>query len=677
VGPGGVSQLTAAGREAWRDGLGTVDLIEANGARHAVRIIRTGRSEDHLLWRFVRHRTLDLRAEARRLIEGDGGDRLGEAGIMAALVGGEGRVRSANRAFIARSAGRPDAPIEGRDFVTMLTSDREGVLRFAEEGPKGNPLRLMQMPLEAGVIESPTLIFLIDDDSAQPERFAGKSGTGRHLQTLLSMLPLGLALTDRDGRFLFVNEAFARAAAIEAGTMPVYPGDLVVREDKAAVADTVRRFGTGQQALSGDMAVRLRNNPEEPIALTIAGARGLGEAAVLLSLKDTSEESKLKRQAEQATKMQAVGQLAGGVAHDFNNILTAIIGHCDLMLMRHAPGDSDYDDIQQIRSNSNRAASLTRQLLAFSRQQTLRPQILQLPDVISEVSNLLKRLLGETVVLEVSHGRDLGAVRADPGQLEQVIVNLSVNARDAMQTRGGGTLTIQTFAVPASEVRQMGSELLPIVDYTAFSISDTGAGIPPEILPKIFEPFFTTKEVGKGTGLGLSTVYGIVKQSGGFIFAESKPGEGARFTIYLPVHHVDPTIETIKPAKIKQGELWGSGTILLVEDEDMVRAVAERALTRHGYTVLTASNGEEALEVLNGGAAIDLLISDVVMPTMDGPTMVRIARKTWPDLPILFMSGYAEEQLRKSIDLDRVAFLPKPFSVLQLAEAARSVMEAK
>jgi two-component system cell cycle sensor histidine kinase/response regulator CckA len=280
-------------------------------------------------------------------------------------------------------------------------------------------------------------------------------------------------------------------------------------------------------------------------------------------------------------------------------------------------------------------------------------------------------------VLEVSHGRDLGAVRADPGQLEQVIVNLAVNARDAMQTRGGGTLTIQTFAVPASEVRQMGSELLPIVDYTAFSIFDTGTGIPPEILPKIFEPFFTTKEVGKGTGLGLSTVYGIVKQSGGFIFAESKPGEGTRFTIYLPVHHVDPEIETVKPAKIKQGELWGSGTILLVEDEDMVRAVAERALTRHGYTVLTASNGEEALEVLNGGAAIDLLISDVVMPTMDGPTMVRIARKTWPDLPILFMSGYAEEQLRKSIDLDRVAFLPKPFSVLQLAEAARSVMEAK
>lgn len=674
VGQGGITQLTAAARDAWRDGQADVDLIEFGGKRFSARVLRSGQAEDHLLWRFGHHRTLDLKAEARRMIEGEGGDRLGEAGIMVALVGGEGRIRTSNRAFVARATGRRDAPIEGRDFVTLLTADREGVIRFAAEGAKGTSLRLMQMPLESGVIDSPTLIFLIDDEHAVSGRI-GPGGTGSHLQTLLSMLPLGLALTDRDGRFLFLNDAFARAAGIDEGTMPVYPGDLVVREDKAAVADTVRRFGAGQQALSGDIAVRLRNNSDEPVALTIAGARGLGEAAVLLSLKDTSEESKLKRQAEQATKMQAVGQLAGGVAHDFNNILTAIIGHCDLMLMRHAPGDSDYDDIQQIKSNSNRAASLTRQLLAFSRQQTLRPQLLQLPDVISEVSNLLKRLLGETVILNVSHGRDLGPVRADPGQLEQVIVNLVVNARDAMPK--GGSVTIQTYAVPARDVRQMGSEILPIVDYTALRITDTGTGIAPELLPKIFEPFFTTKEVGKGTGLGLSTVYGIVKQSGGFIFAESKLGEGTSFIIYLPVHHAEEAVEERKPAKTRQGELWGSGTILLVEDEDMVRAVAERALTRHGYTVLTATNGEEALEMLGNGVEIDLLISDVVMPTMDGPTMVRRAREMWPDLKIVFMSGYAEEQLRKSIDLDRVAFLPKPFSVHQLAEAARAALESR
>ncbi len=409
---------------------------------------------------------------------------------------------------------------------------------------------------------------------------------------------------------------------------------------------------------------------------------------MLLSLKDNSEETRLKREVAQATKMQAVGQLAGGVAHDFNNILTAIIGHCDLMLMRHSPGDSDYDDIQQIRANSNRAASLTRQLLAFSRQQTLRPQILQLPDVISEVSNLLKRLLGETVTLNVKHGRNLSPVRADPGQLEQVVVNLAVNARDAMMAkdpRRVGTLTIQTYAVTAAQVRKLGSDILPPADYVVLEVSDTGGGIPPDILPKIFEPFFTTKEVGKGTGLGLSTVYGIVKQSGGWIFADSvkagpQGGAGAVFTIYLPVHTAGALVDAapVKAlAREKPADLWGTGTILLVEDEDMVRAVAERALTRQGYTVLTAEHGEAALELLESCDKPDLLISDVMMPLMDGPTMVRQVRTRYPDLPILFMSGYAEETLRKSIDLDNVAFLAKPFTVQQLAEATREALRAK
>jgi two-component system cell cycle sensor histidine kinase/response regulator CckA len=429
--------------------------------------------------------------------------------------------------------------------------------------------------------------------------------------------------------------------------------------------------------MSGDLPIRLNAQPNEPVALTVAGLRGLGEAAVLLLLKDNSEEAKLKRQVAQATKMQAVGQLAGGVAHDFNNILTAIIGHCDLMMMRHAPGDSDYDDIQQIKSNSNRAAGLTRQLLAFSRQQTLRPQVLQLPDVVSEVSHLLKRLLGETVQLVVKHGRDLFPVRADPGQLEQVIVNLSVNARDAMAGKGGGQLTIQTYSVKANQVAELGSDILPIADYAALSIADTGTGIPANVLGKVFEPFFTTKEVGKGTGLGLSTVYGIVKQSGGYIFADSKVGEGTRFTIYLPAHEVEPKAGRSRTAKPKESELWGTGTILLVEDEPMVRTVAERALTRHGYKVLTANNGEDALEILAGGEDVNLLVSDVVMPVMDGPTMVKEARKTHPELPILFMSGYAEEHLRKSIDIDHVAFLPKPFSVQELAEAVRDVLAAE
>ena len=667
-----IGQLREAEDAAWRDGGARIADLHGGAHHLSVDLVRAGAEDGHLVWRFKPVSSVDILNEARRLTRSIAGERLGEAGIMSVLIGVDARIRGGNRAFALRATGSPDAAIDGRDLATMLTIDGRGVIRFEREGPTGSPVRLIQVPLDPDDRNGATLIFLIDDDAAPR---LGEGSASSHIQTLLSMLPLGFALADRDGRFLFLNEAFIRAAGLEKGAQPVYPSDLVVREDKATVADTVRRFASGPP-MSGDIAVRLQARAEEPVALSIAGARGLGEAAVLLSLKDNAEESRLKRQVAQATKMQAVGQLAGGVAHDFNNILTAIIGHCDLMLMRHTPGDSDYDDIQQVRANSNRAASLTRQLLAFSRQQTLRPQILQLPDIVSEVFNLLKRLLGETVTLNVKHGRNLGPVRADPGQLEQVIVNLAVNARDAMPE--GGVLTLQTFAVAAAEVRRMKSEIMPIVDYTALSIADTGTGIPGDVLPKIFEPFFTTKEVGKGTGLGLSTVYGIVKQSNGFIFADSVMGEGTRFIIYLPVHktEVRPEAAPVVP-KERPTELWGSGTILLVEDEAMVRAVAERALTRQGYKVVTAGNGEEALECLETGESFDLLISDVVMPTMDGPTLVRHARQKYPELPILFMSGYAEEQLRKSIDIERVAFLPKPFSVQQLAEAARTALTRK
>ncbi len=664
--------LVATGKSAWRDGRVAATLRAAR-RNVAVEVLRGGQGEDCLIWRFREGVGGNPAFALPALISGEWGERLGAAGIMAVLIGAEGRIRAANRVFVARATGRAEAPVAGRDFVTLLVQASDGTVRLAREGLSGLPVRLLQIPLDADREDSERVIVLLDEDGT------GATATDVPLQMLLSMLPLGLALADRDGRFLFLNEAFVRAAGVGPDATPVYPGDLVIREDKAAVAEAVRRFANGQ-GTSGDIAVRLTDRPDEPVAMTIASARGLGEAAVLLSLKDNSEESKLQRQVAQATKMQAVGQLAGGVAHDFNNILTAILGHCDLMLMRHTPGDSDYDDIQQIRNNSNRAAGLTRQLLAFSRQQTLRPQVLQLPDVVSEVSNLLQRLLGETVDLVISHGRALGAVRADPGQIEQVIVNLVVNAQDAIVAKGdmAGTVTLKTYAVSAADVRRMGSDFLPVADYTALSVSDTGIGIPPENVSKIFEPFYTTKEVGKGTGLGLSTVYGIVKQSGGFIFADSRPGEGATFSVYLPVYIEVGELpsEAIKPPAPKKSDLWGSGTILLVEDEDMVRAVAERALVRHGYTVVTATQGEEAMAILEGGAHVDLLVSDVVMPTMDGPTLGRAARAKFPDLPILFMSGYAEEQLRKSIDLPRMGFLPKPFSVKALAEAVQAALVA-
>ncbi|MGL4312898.1 MAG: response regulator, partial [Sphingomonas sp.] len=613
------------------------------------------------------------------LISGATGDRLAAAGIMLTLISAEGRIKAANRVFRIRAVGEDAGDLTGRDFARFLITDTAGAVHFEREGATGPSLRVLQIPFIEGD-DAPMLIALLDEEG-QALPAAGGLDSGGQARALVSLVPFSLALIDREGRILYMNDAFVRAAGIDAANPPLYPGDLVVREDKAAVADAVRRFTNGASH-STDMAVRLATRPEEPVSLSIAGARGMGDAAVLLSLKGDGAETQLQREVAQASKMQPIGQLAGGVAHDFNNILTAIIGHCDLMLMRHSPGDSDYDDIQQVKANANRAASVTRQLLAFSRQQTLRPQVIQLPDVISEVSYLLKRLLGETITLTVQHGRGLGPIRVDPVQLELVVMNLAVNARDAMAARhhhGGGTLTIRTLAVSQAEVRKLGSDVLPVDDYTALQIADTGTGIPPDVLPKIFEPFFTTKEVGKGTGLGLSTVYGIVKQSGGFIFADSKMGQGTTFTIYFPVHNAAAGGGKTKalPAKVRQGELWGSGTILLVEDEDMVRTVAERALKRQGYSVLTAENGEVALEMLATNPRPDLLISDVMMPLLDGPTMVRRARERYPDLPILFMSGYAEETLRKSIDLDEVHFIAKPFSVQQLAEAARIALATK
>ncbi|WP_439491797.1 ATP-binding protein, partial [Blastomonas fulva] len=303
---------------------------------------------------------------------------------------------------------------------------------------------------------------------------------------------------------------------------------------------------------------------------------------------------------------------------------------------------------------------------------------LQLPDIVSDTSELLKRLIGEKIVLEVQHDRNLGPVRADPGQLEQVIVNLAVNARDAMLAKRppGGTLTIRTRKITAAEVRAMASDILPADDYSAILVEDSGVGIPPDVQARIFEPFFTTKDVGKGTGLGLSTVYGIVKQSGGYIFVDSETGKGTTFSIYFPVYRGGAVEQrSRKPVKVSAGQ-WGNARLLLVEDEDMVRAVAERALTRQGFTVVTATDGEDGLERLTDSGPFDLVVSDVVMPNLDGPGMAMEMRKRMPGLPILFMSGYAEETLRQSISIDQVHFLPKPFSVAQIVDAVHGALAA-
>jgi two-component system, cell cycle sensor histidine kinase and response regulator CckA len=683
-----LERLAKAARSGWRDGQGRVDLIEnAEGGRWRGEAVRAGRGEDFLVWRFTQLLASDPVADLVRHIDGKFGRALDRAGFAAAIVDPDGQIRTASAGLALRAAGDVAAVLTGHDFVGLLRQDDNGQITWAREGRSGQPVTMYYIP-----VADPDIVGEPDPETTPSLMLVADSGIGLgggsevaaaspHLEALLSQLPLGLAMADRDGRLLFANAAFLRAAGREGpgdtAGMPTYPTDLVVREDKGALSDAVRRFAQGP-ASSGDLAVRLISQPDEPVSLSLAGVRGLGEAAVLLGLTDSTEETRLKRQVAQATKMQAIGQLAGGVAHDFNNILTAIIGTCDLMLFRHTPGDSDYDDIQQVRQNSNRAAALTRQLLAFSRQQTLRPEVLQLPDVVTDVSQMLKRLISEKVQLTVSHDRDLGPVRADPTQLQQVIVNLAVNARDAMAGKvDTGKLKIMTRRVTPADVRAMHSEVLPQGEYTALVVEDTGSGIPPEHLGKIWEPFFTTKEQGKGTGLGLSTVYGIVKQSGGFIFADSEVGKGTRFSVYLPVHRPAPgdVIASTKAPEVRS-EWAGGGRILLVEDEETVRLVAERALTRAGYTVTVAGDGEEGLEHVVGGGAFDLVVSDVVMPTMDGPAMAREIRKRMPDLPILFMSGYAEDHLRREIDVENMHFIPKPFSVQQISEKVGQVLGA-
>jgi two-component system cell cycle sensor histidine kinase/response regulator CckA len=689
-GRAGQEAVTLLARNAWRDGSATIEALEAlDETRWQVAATRAGRGDDHLIWR--------LRPMARARVDSLGlldlagpfGKMLSRAGIETAITTADGVIRAVSSGFAERAAGDDRATLVGQDFVSFLRSDERDRIFFAREGRGGTPQTLVDIPLvdpeervtAAGPDEATSLMLLIDSGVGIGSGWDGASQAGvAQLDALLAQLPLGLAMTDRDGRFLFGNEAFLRSVAREGRGLPQFPTDLVVREDKAALSDAVRRHGRGP-ATSGDVTVRLVGSPEEPVSLGLAGVRGLGEAAVLLSLADTSQENQLRRQVAQATKMQAVGQLAGGVAHDFNNVLTAIIGTCDLMLLRHIPGDSDYDDIQQIRANSNRAAALTRQLLAFSRQQTLRPEIIQLPDVVSEVSPLIKRLLGEKITYYVQHDRNLGPVRADPQQLEQVIMNLAVNARDAIQSRGNGQgrISLYTRTLQAKQVVQLGSEVLPAADYTVLIVQDTGGGIPPHVLPKLFEPFFTTKEQGKGTGLGLSTAYGIVKQSGGFIFADNitdKAGHftGARFTVYFPVHRGE--MPKKRPVQELVSSDWSAGgKVLLVEDEDMVRIVAERALARAGYDVTACANGEEGLAAITEGAAkFDIVVSDVVMPGMDGPAMVRAIRAKLPHMPVLFMSGYAEEQLRRDIDIPDMHFIAKPFSVASIGDKVGAVL---
>jgi two-component system, cell cycle sensor histidine kinase and response regulator CckA len=375
--------------------------------------------------------------------------------------------------------------------------------------------------------------------------------------------------------------------------------------------------------------------------------------------------------------MEAVGRLAGGIAHDFNNLLTAIGGYAELALRRIPPGAPEIQgDLDEIKRASDRAAGLTRQLLAFSRKQILQPKVLKLSDLVSEMDTMLNRLIGETVeIVTITYGPGGSFVKADPGQLEQVILNLVVNARDAMPD--GGRITIETAKVDLDIAEARAKESVEAGPYVVLTVRDSGEGIDQATLQRIFEPFFTTKEPGKGTGLGLATVYGIVKQSGGFVEVESEPGEGAAFLVYLPRHDEEAMLVVPEPAPAPVAAAQQNETILLVEDEDVVRRLALEILEQTGYVVLEAPDALEALSIARAHEGrIDLLVTDVVMPKMNGRELAERLTQLIGDVRVLYTSGYTDSEIVQDGMLQPgTAFLQKPFTVAQLADKVKSLLE--
>ena len=493
---------------------------------------------------------------------------------------------------------------------------------------------------------------------------------------LYDRAPFGIALLDGECRIVQTNPVFL---AILADAPSVVQArrfvDFIDAQDREMVDDLLHTASGGGAPSSHE--VHLDRPGRRIVRLDVGRLTDSGDrdSGLIVYLVDVTQQKRLEEQFIQSQKLDTVGQLAGGIAHDFNNLLTAMIGFSDLLLLRHAPGDQSFADIMQIKQDANRAANLVRQLLAFSRQQTLKPTTLNLTDVLTELAHLLRRLLGENITLRLVHHQDLGLVKVDQGQLEQVVINLAVNARDAMP--GGGILTISTGNVHFDAPTPLRHDTAGAGDYVLIEVADTGRGIADEHIDKIFEPFFSTKDVGTGTGLGLSTVYGIIKQTGGFIVPESMVDNGTTFRIYLPRFEPGDGAATADSAQAPTQDLIGAGTVLLVEDEAPVRMFAARALSSKGYAVLEADSGEAALEVLDDAdQSIDVMVTDVVMPNMDGPTLVRTARRKRPDMKAILISGYAEEVFRRGLgDDEQMHFLPKPFTLKEMASMVKTVLE--
>ncbi len=525
-----------------------------------------------------------------------------------------------------------------------------------------------------------------------PHRFSSGKSTGLDINDFIELSPLAIVRLNDDGLIMEANYTFVALMQHELpADRQVALIEYIDPEDRARFSDSFARLLAHEVIQPMSITLRLANGNVVAafVYFTYMCAGENFPPVPILHFIDQTEQKNLELRFSHSQKMQAVGQLAGGVAHDFNNLLTAMIGFSDLLLMRHPAGDPSFADIMQIKQNANRAANLVRQLLAFSRRQTLQPKTIDLTEVLAELSNLIRRLIGENIQMKMQHGRELGMVKADQGQLEQVIINLAVNARDAMKE--GGTLAIRTSNVTIDSPEALDRDLIAPTeddiiapgDYVLVEVGDSGSGIPPEIVKNIFEPFFSTKEVGSGTGLGLSTCYGIIKQTGGYIFVKTEERVGTSFHLYFKRFEADEKQVAVHETHDEKpgADLTGRATILLVEDETPVRIFAARALRNKGYEVLEADSGENAIEVFTDHTGhIDLIISDVMMPGINGPKMITSLYEThaerMKDLKVVFISGYAEDAFVDSFGTERhFNFLPKPFTLKQLAGKVKEVLD--
>ncbi len=518
---------------------------------------------------------------------------------------------------------------------------------------------------------------VVNDLTVEQEMHRALKASEDRFKRFYEEAPLGIVLVNKNGLIENCNTEFAQMLGKTSEELVFKHFKLLLSdESRDIVLSAIKDMKKGEN-MGGSIEVSLCSDDDSNKIAQLYARRTMDDDSIVLHFIDLTDKKALEEQFVQSQKMQAVGQLAGGIAHDFNNLLTAIIGFCDLLLLRHKAGDPSFGDIMQIQQNSNRAANLVRQLLAFSRQQTLRQRVHDITDILTELSHLMRRLIGANIELKMIHGSDLGLVKVDVGQMEQVLINLAVNARDAMGDNGGGKLTITTENYTSRKSKKVMQEKMPPGHWVLIKVSDTGCGISKENMGRILEPFFTTKDVGEGTGLGLATVFGIIRQSGGFLDIESKIGKGTTFKVYLPKsNEIENDEEDIKPEEsLVIKDLTGTETIMLVEDEDAVRTFATRALTNKGYDIITAEDGESALKIYEaeGVLDIDLLITDVVMPGMDGPTLAQHIREHSPKMKIIFMSGYTEDKLKDHMG-ENTYFLPKPFTLKVLSAKVKEVL---